>query len=93
MLKSFSKEDCSSVTNITEEQIMRDDILQAYHKLDRSWNNFMNAEEDYIDIAIMEIYNDELRIGILIKKLKTLLGETECIGQFDLKYRELPWFK
>lgn len=78
----------SAQLDLTEKEILRTDILKTLHNLDLSWANFMNAERDYIDVAIMEIYNNEIKIGILIRKLKIILGENVDFGNVHNTSRE-----
>ncbi|MDR3271442.1 MAG: hypothetical protein LBT32_08070 [Peptococcaceae bacterium] len=62
-----------------EEEIVRQELRVLARKLERSWDNFMNAAPEFIDIAVLEIYRDELSYGILNRKLQCL--HHFCIGQ------------
>jgi len=77
---------------LTESESVEKEIQIVLGKLERSWSNFLYANDDYINIAIMEIYCDEMEYGILYNKLKQLYGHRKRIRSTNINSRDyLPW--
>ncbi|MDR3289599.1 MAG: hypothetical protein LBT22_09245 [Peptococcaceae bacterium] len=70
-----------------EEEGIRRELRLLTQKLERSWNNFMNADPEFIDIAVMEIYRDELEYTILHRKLQCVTGKIEAYEAAAIEFR------
>lgn len=76
----------------TEPEIVEAEIHRVLGKIERSWNHFLYAHDDYIDIAIMQIYCYELEYSVLYNKLLQLYGQRRKIRYTDSNTRDyLPW--
>lgn len=80
--------------SLTEAETIRSDIDKSLSALDRAWTNFSYAKQEYIDIAIMEIYLEEMKLSILIKKFKILTGEAVDMNNCDTRfYQNFFWLQ
>lgn len=57
-----------------EIEIVKLEMRRVLDKIERSRNNFLYAEEEFNDIAVLELYCDELKYEILYRKLLLLYG-------------------
>jgi len=63
-------------------------------KMERSWNNFLYAVDDFNDTAVMELYRDEMEYGILYNKLLKLNGQKKENRNISFNSRDhLSWLK
>lgn len=77
-----------------ETEIVKMDMQRVLEKMERSWSNFLYAAEDFNEIAVMELYRDELEYGILYKKLLLLCGKNKDNKDLSINSRDhLSWLK
>jgi hypothetical protein len=77
-----------------ETEIVKMDMSRVLEKMERSWDNFLYATEEFNEIAVMEIYRDELEYGILYKKLLLLYGRNKENTDLAINSRDhLSWLK
>lgn len=90
--RNYLKKKGSKQAHPTEPEIVEAEIHRVSEKIERSWNHFLYAHADYIEIAIMEIYCFELEYGILYNKLRQLYGQKRKIPYLNSNTRDyLPW--
>jgi hypothetical protein len=77
-----------------ETEIVKLDMQRVLEKMERSWSNFLYAADDFNEIAVMELYRDELEYSILYKKLLLLYGQNKENKDFSINSRDhLFWLK
>lgn len=92
--KNYLNKKSSKQAYPTEPEIVEKEIHHVIEKIERSWNHFLYAQADYIEIAVMEIYCFELEYGILYNKLRQLYGEKRKIRYPNSNTRDyLPWLQ
>jgi hypothetical protein len=75
-----------------ETEIVKLEMQRVLDKMERSWSNFHNAENDFNEVAVMELYRDELEYGILYKKLLLLYGQKKTHINSSINSRaHLSW--
>lgn len=78
----------------TETELAAKEMLRVVKKLDRSWRNFLYANEKYIDIAVMEIYHNEMEHSILYNKILQLNDKRDEKKNIISNTRHyLPWLE
>lgn len=83
---------CKQPEQPNETEIVKMDMQRVIEKMERSWNNFLYAEEDFNEIAVMELYRDELEYGILYRKLLLLYGQNKAKKDLSINSRDhLSW--
>jgi hypothetical protein len=90
----FRKREAPGLAVPTEADLIVMELHNTVDKLNRSWNNFFYAADDFVEIAIMEIYYTEMEHGILYNKLRHLSGRRGPNESFTVCRRDyLPWLK
>jgi hypothetical protein len=85
---------CKQLEPPDETEIVKMEMQQVVEKMERSWNNFIYAAEEFTEIAVMELYRDELEYGILYKKLLLLYGLKKDNNDLSINSRDhLSWLK
>lgn len=57
---------------MTEHAIWKTAFENAQRELQQAWQNFQNAEPEFIDIAILELAAKEKKLDRVYKKLQEL---------------------
>ncbi len=77
-----------------ELEFLEREMQLTTEKLSRSWNNFLYAHENFVDIAVLEIYHLEMEHSTLYKKILQLTKQREKDRTMVLPTREyLPWLR
>ena len=76
----------------TETETLNMEMRLLIEKLNRSWNNFLYASDKFVDIAVMEIHQNEIEHSILYHKILELNNQRQKHRHCLISTRSyLPW--
>ncbi|NLO97465.1 MAG: hypothetical protein GX091_05280 [Peptococcaceae bacterium] len=78
----------------SETETLKAELRRLIDQINRSWNNFLYANDNFVDIAVMEIYNNEMRHSILYHKMLELNNKRDrSRSMMNISRDYLPWLK
>ena len=78
---------------LSEEERLRVQLQSAQVKLEQAWHNLQYAEQNYVDIAIVEINLAETEYSLLHHKYRMCAAESHHLNNNLLNLLTLPQYR